>query len=155
MRRCKPRALPLIVSLRVRTEYLQDTLTYGCVCGDGLQPNISEYSLTLPFFVCQEWGNQCVTGCGRDSACASSCRQDHPCGALDPKRDNATSTTASGTGSATASSTNLIYTGLGGEGSASTSNPKGNVATPVLDFGRGYSLLVVGGCLFAGFALML
>ena len=44
-----------------------ETLTYGCVCGNGLQPNVSEYSLTLPFFVCQEWGNQCVKGCGMNA----------------------------------------------------------------------------------------
>ena len=67
-----------------------ETLTYGCVCGNGLQPNVSEYSLTIPYFTCTEWGNQCVERCEGDSACASSCRQDHPCGALNPTRENKT-----------------------------------------------------------------
>ncbi|KAL2287893.1 hypothetical protein FJTKL_04680 [Diaporthe vaccinii] len=81
-----------------------DTLTYGCLCGDNTQPNVSEYSLTLPYFVCTEWGNQCVKGCGLDSSCASACRQDHPCGASNPSTANETSATATST-SQTASST--------------------------------------------------
>ncbi|KAI1342841.1 hypothetical protein F5Y15DRAFT_270478 [Xylariaceae sp. FL0016] len=106
-----------------------ETLTYGCVCANGLQPNVSEYSLTLPYFVCQEWGNQCVTGCGQDSACASDCRQNHPCGALNPTKSNATSSssaTATGT-STTATDSNTIYTGLAG-GSSSSDTPDSGAA---------------------------
>jgi len=61
-----------------------ETLTYGCVCGDGLQPNVSEYSLTLPFFVCQEWGNQCVKACGMN---ANKCRSPSPAMVAAPDRD--------------------------------------------------------------------
>ena len=67
-----------------------ETLTYGCLCENGLQPNVSEYSLTIPYFTCTEWGNQCVTRCDGDARCASSCREDHPCGALNPTRANKT-----------------------------------------------------------------
>lgn len=142
---------------------LQKTLTYGCVCGDGLQPNISEYSLTLPYFVCEEWGNQCVTACGSDNSCASDCRQNHPCGALDPKRVNA-SASASGDASATASNTasasDTIYTGLG-TGSGSSSSSSGG-STKSSSAGRSIEVtralmgagLTLGG-LAAGFALML
>ncbi|CAK7564400.1 MAG: hypothetical protein SEPTF4163_002290 [Sporothrix epigloea] len=103
-----------------------DSLTYGCVCGNGLQPNISEYSLTLPYFVCQEWGNQCVTGCGSDNSCSSDCRQKHPCGALDPTRVNATSSAgATATGSSTATASDTIYTGLGSNSGSSSSSSAG------------------------------
>ncbi|PNS20393.1 hypothetical protein CAC42_5843 [Sphaceloma murrayae] len=36
-------------------------LSYECVCSTGISPNSTEYSQTLPYFVCTEWGNQCVT----------------------------------------------------------------------------------------------
>lgn len=76
------------------------SLTYTCVCQNGISPNISQYSLTLPYFICQEWGNQCVANCGLDSTCASSCRQKHPCGAQDPRRGNKTVASASRSASA-------------------------------------------------------
>jgi hypothetical protein len=72
---------------------------------------VSEYSLTLPFFVCQEWGNQCVKGCGMGAnECASSCRQDNPCGALNPSKPNATS--SSSTISSPTGAPTQIFTGL-------------------------------------------
>ncbi|KAI1774745.1 hypothetical protein F4818DRAFT_71949 [Hypoxylon cercidicola] len=107
------------------------TLTYGCVCGDNKQPNVSEYSLTLPYFVCQEWGDQCVTKCGQDNNCASSCREDHPCGALNPTRVNVTSSssTPSATSSgAQATDSNAIYTGLAGNDDGSGSSTTGSGA---------------------------
>lgn len=70
------------------------TLTYSCVCSNGITPNVSQYSLTLPYYICQEWGNQCVANCGQDNACASACREDHPCGAQDPRTPNTTTTTS-------------------------------------------------------------
>lgn len=110
------------------------TLTYGCLCGNNLQPNVSEYSLTLPYFTCTEWGTQCVKACGSDSSCASSCREDHPCGAQNPQKTNATST---GTATATSTSTSTgitIYTGLdGSSSSSSSSSPSGNAAAPNLE----------------------
>ena len=50
------------------------TLAWTCVCTDGTSPNVSEYSQTVPFYECQEAGNQCVTGCGQSSSCATDCR---------------------------------------------------------------------------------
>ena len=112
-----------------------------------MRPNVSEYSLTLPYFICQEWGNQCVKDCNGDNRCASSCREDHPCGAQDPKRENKTAT-ASSTASATDNS-GAIATGFGSGGGGSDS-----AAPRALELASGYSLLVLGGSLFAGFALM-
>lgn len=128
----------------------QNTLTYGCVCGNGLQPNISEYSLTLPFYVCQEWGNQCVKACGQNNQCSGDCRDDHPCGALNPTRVN--STTASTMSATGTTSTNEIFTGLAGGSSSGT--PQGNVA-PALASGGAVGLVVVIGGLVGGLALLL
>lgn len=51
-----------------------DNLTYQCVCDNGLSPNITQYSQTLPYFICQQWGNNCVAGCNGDNTCQSKCR---------------------------------------------------------------------------------
>jgi hypothetical protein len=128
---------------------------------------MTEYTLTLPYFVCQEWGNQCVTACGGNNACASSCREDNPCGASDPAKKTA-STTGTSTTKPTASATNdeddedTIFTNSPGSDDGdnnedSSSKPK-NVNEPgaaaALGVGKAYGLAMVMGGLFAGFALL-
>ncbi|KAF4124911.1 Conserved hypothetical, protein [Geosmithia morbida] len=125
------------------------TLTYGCLCGDNKKPNLSEYSLTLPYFVCREWGTQCVANCGEhNNECASDCRQNHPCGAQSPTRVNVTSTSAAATASATDDTT--IYDR---PGTSSSDDDEGAAAT--LALGRTYGTAVVLGGMFVGFAILL
>ncbi|KAI2601912.1 hypothetical protein GGR54DRAFT_645564 [Hypoxylon sp. NC1633] len=129
------------------------TLTYGCICGNNQQPNVSEYSLTLPYFVCQEWGDQCVTKCGQDNTCASSCREDHPCGAQNPTRFNVTSSSSvpSATSSgAQSTDSNAIYTGLAGsDNGGSGSSTAGNGAFRIADSDGlfGFVILAASVCL--------
>ncbi|KAK4116727.1 hypothetical protein N656DRAFT_775065 [Canariomyces notabilis] len=132
-------------------------LTYGCVCSDNKQPNISEYTLTIPYHTCIEWGNQCVTGCGTDNLCAADCREDHPCGAQNPTRVNTTSTSAaSSTAAPTSSSSNSVFDGFAGDsGSSSSGNNAGQNAAGALRFGSSYGLAVVAAGMFAGFALLI
>lgn len=140
------------------THHLQKSLTYGCICGNGKQPNVSEYSLSLPYFVCTEWGNQCVTECNGNNNCASSCRQDHPCGAQDPKKYNITTTAASATGAeATASTTDAadtVYTSVDGNSDSSSSSSDKSGSATALEAGRKWGLAVVMGGMFVGFALL-
>jgi len=138
------------------------TLEYSCICGNGMSPNASEYSQTLPYFLCTEYGNQCVAACGGATLCQSACRQDHPCGAQNPIKVNVTSTSsvmssttlAAGASSGTAG---VVYTGIGGaattSAASSSSTKSGSDAT--LDLGRSYGLAVVFLGLFAGFALVM
>jgi hypothetical protein len=52
-----------------------DALTYTCVCENGIVPNVTQYSQTLPFYICQAWGNNCVKNCGNGAnTCANACR---------------------------------------------------------------------------------
>ncbi|KAI6875727.1 hypothetical protein KC323_g290 [Hortaea werneckii] len=111
------------------------TLTYACICANGLSPNISEYSQTLPYYICQEWTNQCVANCAAaDNACASSCRDDHPCGALNPTRVNTSTVSstmsktsgASGGAGATTTGGDTVYTGFGGDSAAAASSTGGS-----------------------------
>lgn len=132
-----------------------EILSYSCVCGNGLQPNITEYSLTLPYHICQQWGVNCQKNCGADNECASSCVEDHPCGAQSPKKANTTisSTMSAASSSATATGP-VVFDGLDGN-TKPTSNPSGNAASPAIQAGGLYGLVVVTASLFAGFALVL
>ncbi|KAI0999950.1 hypothetical protein K3495_g8245 [Podosphaera aphanis] len=130
------------------------TLTYNCICQNGQSPNSSEYSQTLPFFMCQEYGNQCVAACSGDPACQSSCREDHPCGAQNPTRVNVTTSAALPTKTdATASGT--AFTGLGGSSATGSSDSDKSGSLAALDLGRSYGLAVVFAFIFAGFALVM
>lgn len=155
-----PRILPAIADCsRARTSLTlprQQTLTYGCLCNNGLQPNMTEYSLTLPFFVCTEWGQQCVADCGSENQCASACTQDHPCGATNPTRTNTTtSSTMSATGGATAQASNQVFTGLGGGSPTAVADAGTSGAGPAVPLGNVFGLGAVAGAVFAGFALTL
>lgn len=141
------------------------TLTYDCVCGNGQSPNASEYSQTIPYFICQTYGDQCVAACNGDTACQNACRVDNPCGAQNPTRVNTTSSsTMSSTtvpAGATSTSGGVVFTGLGGAvatnsaGSSSSSSSAKSGAQTALDLGRSYGLVVIFSGLFAGFALVM
>lgn len=143
-------------------------LSYSCVCSNGMSPNVSQYSQTLPYFVCTEWGNQCVTNCGTDNNCASLCRSQHPCGALDPVRVNTStiSSTMSSTSTgvpagASTGASGTVYTGFGGSAATSTSSGSSSTGTSsssaamALEVGQAYGLVMVAAGLFGGFALLL
>ncbi|KAI9811343.1 MAG: hypothetical protein M1827_005503 [Pycnora praestabilis] len=142
-----------------------DSLTYSCVCANGISPNASEYSQTLPYFICTEYDTQCVNNCNGDSGCQSACRSEHPCGAQDPTKYNLTTSSsmaATKTGSAASStgSAGAVYTGLGGAPAATSSaGQKGSkaasAAVAAIDIGQSYGAGIIAVGIFAGFALML
>ncbi|PHH82626.1 hypothetical protein CDD82_5352 [Ophiocordyceps australis] len=126
-----------------------DELTYGCLCGNNQRPNVSEYSLTLPYFICQEWGNQCVKACKGANQCAADCREKNRCGATNPKKYNTTSTSTEATASQTDSPDTIYTNGPGGSASGSH-----NGATAAFEAGSKYSLVLVLTAMFAGFAML-
>jgi hypothetical protein len=138
-----------------------DNLTYSCVCENGIAPNITQYSQTLPFYICQEWGNQCVTGCNGDNTCANACRADHPCGAQSPYKGNATVSSmlsASSAAAATATSSAVPVTGFGGAAATSAAGGSGSstgAAAAVYIPGAATSMAVLFGSVFFGFAVLL
>jgi len=150
-----------------------DTLAYSCVCDNGLAPNISEYSQTIPFYECTEYNTQCVTNCGQNNnACAASCNQDHPCGAQNPTRVNTTSAasgtaTATGTGAGSSDTGTAVYTGFGSSASStgssdsssssssSNSDSSSGAGRVIVNLGQIYGLGVVAAGIFAGFAVLL
>lgn len=142
---------------------------------------MTEYSVTVPYHICQHWQENCVRGCyPGNNLCQSSCREDHPCGATDPTRVNVTTTATTTRASKTATSTNAdeeeeqeegpeptAFKGFG-EGDdkpaatsaeeedapAETQAPANNAAG-ALEFGRAYGLPVVAAGLFAVFGLVM
>ena len=139
----------------IKNECWDDTLQYECICGNNKPANLTKYTLTLPFYICQEYGNQCVKNCG-DNTCASKCREDHPCGATDPQRANSTLTSAGLEPTASSTETKddkgTIVTGR--PGSDNNDGGDGGSGAGALNAAGAYSLAVVIGGLFAGFALL-
>ncbi|KXS96890.1 hypothetical protein AC578_6238 [Pseudocercospora eumusae] len=145
------------------------TLTYSCVCDNGLSPNISEYSQTIPYYICTEWGTQCVSNCGTDNTCASACREDHPCGALNPKRQNTSTLTSTRTTSATGAGVltttgsdgqvATVYTGFGGQATSTGGSHGGSESSGVrvwaLSAGQTFGSVALVGAATLGFAVLL
>ena len=151
------------------------SLAYSCVCSNGLTPNISEYSQTIPYYTCTQFNNDCVNNCGTgNNNCASNCRTNNPCGAQNPTRVNTTSTASSSTakasGSGSSGSSTAVYSGFGtaatttgssqssttssSSSSSSNSSMSKSGAAMMVDLGRVYGLGAVAAGIFAGFALL-
>lgn len=143
----------------------QTSLAYSCVCSNGLQPNSSQYSQTIPYYECTQAATNCVSNCPpSDSSCQSACRTDHPCGAQDPIRVNtsaistmAATTTSGGSAASTADTTaSNTFTGFGGTSTASSQNvASARLQSFALGFGGKYGLLIVLGGVMGGFMFML
>ncbi|KAJ5463294.1 hypothetical protein N7475_008238 [Penicillium sp. IBT 31633x] len=122
-------------------------LQYECLCSNGVSPNATEYSQTIPYYTCTENNNQCVLGCDGNSVCQNNCRVDNPCGAQDPKRVNVTTTAKKTTASATATQT-PVDTLVNGANSAAPRMVS-------VDMSHVYGLCVLVGGFVAGFATLL
>ncbi|KAI9719994.1 MAG: hypothetical protein M1812_003119 [Candelaria pacifica] len=127
---------------------------------NGLSPNASEYSQTIPYFICTEAGNQCVNKCAtNDNSCQSACRAQHPCGAQDPKRVNTSTIStmiATKTGSGAASTNkDAVYTTYGGAAATASAAAGSAAAAAALQLGQSYGVSVLAAGLFAGFGLMI
>ncbi|PWY89317.1 hypothetical protein BO70DRAFT_359598 [Aspergillus heteromorphus CBS 117.55] len=122
------------------------TLAYTCVCNNGMSPNASQYSLTIPYFICTQQDTDCVNNCNGDSTCQSNCRSQHPCGAQNPKRVNVTTTAGSTPTTAAATTSVAAFTGVPDEG----------LGVPMsVDMAPVYGLVVVVGAFLAGFTTLI
>ncbi|OAX79191.1 hypothetical protein ACJ72_06492 [Emergomyces africanus] len=130
-----------------------ETLIYSCKCSNGLAPNASEFSQTIPFYICTEANNQCVRNCNGDPTCQTACRVDNPCGAQNPKRVTTTASTASKTGTGTSSATGVVFTGLGDDDTAPPG--KGAAGHLALQVGQVYGVGVLVAGFLAGFSILL
>jgi len=145
------------------------TLEYSCICSTGgITPNGSQFSQTIPYFICQQYNADCITACNGENLCQGACQSDHPCGAQNPVRVNTTSSTSTSSATATESTstsstststsstrTDTTSSSLGTSAAVTSSSSKKNGAQSAIDMGRIYGLGVVTAGLFAGFAFMI
>ncbi|PSN69701.1 hypothetical protein BS50DRAFT_631689 [Corynespora cassiicola Philippines] len=132
-----------------------DTLVYSCVCENNVSPNITQFSQTLPYYICTEWGTQCVNNCNNDNTCQDACRADHPCGAQQPLKPNNTIASTASTAAPTATgSDGAPTTGLLGA-TGMPSGDQGGAASAMFDIGASYSMAILFAGVFAGFAILL
>lgn len=136
-----------------------DDLSYSCICDDGNSPNLTIYSQTIPYYICTEWGTQCVTACNGVQSCQADCLQKHPCGAQSTIKSNTTLSASSSAATATsgqASATSKIpVTGFGGAAATVSPNSDKGAASAMLDLGASYSMAVIFAGVFFGFAVLL
>lgn len=131
-------------------------LSYSCICDNGVSPNLTMYSQTIPYYICTEWGQQCVDNCGDVQSCQSDCLEDNPCGAQTPNMGNASLSTSAVATSALASSTSrAAATGFGGPAATGTPNDDTGAASAMLELGASYSMALVFAGVFFGFAVLL
>jgi len=145
-----------IVDMLILTVFMQNNLAWTCVCANGETPSVANYSQTVPYYICTEWGNQCVAACGQDNSCSSNCRQQHPCGAQNPTRVNSSTITSTmsqtGTGSGSAE-TGGTFGGQSGDSGSSSGNKSGAVS--ILELGQTMGIGFIAASVFAGFCILL
>ncbi|KKY29134.1 hypothetical protein UCRPC4_g00166 [Phaeomoniella chlamydospora] len=96
------------------TNTCDDTsLTYECTCSNGTTPDLTAYTNSLPYYICQETYIQCIEDHPNDADGQADCAEAEVCGTL-----NATS---AATSSAAASSTAAASTTLDSSSAAATS----------------------------------
>ncbi|KAF8456283.1 hypothetical protein BGX38DRAFT_1127569, partial [Terfezia claveryi] len=128
-----------------------DDLYYECICAGNIKPNLSEYSLTIPYNLCMQSKQACADNCGNNQDCANLCFSGKQCGASDPRRVNSTSTSTSL--SATGTATN---TGSSTSTSTSKGNPfSGSGSASLTAFGSAYGVGAMIACMVVGFFGML
>ncbi|KAL9528433.1 hypothetical protein SMMN14_07937 [Sphaerulina musiva] len=105
-----------------------ENLTYNCVCPDNEPRNISDYTQTLPFFICEQWKTNCVASHPDDLDGQAGC-QSVTCGSMNATEAESSNGGGSSTTSAAASMTSSP-SGTSGAGGASGASMTSATSTP-------------------------
>lgn len=144
-----------------------ETLQYQCICADNTVPNATEYSQTIPYFLCTYQVQNCIQNCGQfEPTCAENCRIGRVCGATNPTRatttvsgsDKTTSApAATGTGSSDDDDDDAAFdattTGKGGasktsvvdddDAPAETGSNNSDTPSSAIKLGSGYTFSIM------------
>ncbi|KAI4254033.1 MAG: hypothetical protein LQ352_003338 [Teloschistes flavicans] len=118
------------------------TLAFTCVCDNGLQPNASEYSQTVPYYECTESAN-------------------HSLQAQNPTRVNTSTistmsaTSTGGSSGSKETGASAVYTGFGAASTTGSSSGKSDAQSLIFGFGRSYGLAIVFIGVSAAFTFLL
>ncbi|RIA81509.1 hypothetical protein C1645_729639 [Glomus cerebriforme] len=81
---------------------LNDTLQFDCVCSNGIRPNSTEYTQTIPYFTCTADQQACIQKCQpATDTCVNACKSTS-CAATVIKSPSKIPTTVQGTTSSPA-----------------------------------------------------
>ncbi|KAI5249555.1 hypothetical protein E4T42_05261 [Aureobasidium subglaciale] len=129
-------------SLMILLTLSKTSLTYSCICNNGLVPDLAEYVNTIPTFECVEYRGQCNSNNVGNATAQAECLA-LPCGNKTASSlVSATSSAASSTGSASSSSgsvasaTSAVASGASSV-SASASSAAATGAASSLTVGNG------------------
>lgn len=130
-----------------------ENLYYVCVCSDGSRPNLTQYSETIPYYLCTLDQAECIKACADDNSCSDQCRKTYVCGATSPKKTNATATRTSSASSTPGASGTGVSSG---NGFATTGTPDaGNAADNLLlKLGSSYGVGLVAAGIAIGAAFV-
>ncbi|KAK6538002.1 hypothetical protein TWF694_010895 [Orbilia ellipsospora] len=99
-----------------------DDLSWQCVCADGTVPNATQYTQTIPYFICIDEVQGCVNNCPQaDATCSQGCVNGKVCGATDPKK--VTTTSKSGSNHAATSTGAPAASGTSGSSNGGDDKP--------------------------------
>ncbi|KAH0337088.1 hypothetical protein KCU81_g8258, partial [Aureobasidium melanogenum] len=133
-----------------------NSLTYSCVCNNGLTPNMSQYESSLPDYECQTYRGQCLANNAGNSTAQDQCKQ-ITCASMTASNLVTSSTMASSSSSAasSASSTAASATSAVASGSQTAASSAASAthtgAANALTIGNGALI----GSLFGVFAYAL
>lgn len=68
------------------------TLAYTCTCTGTTQPDLNQFTQTVPYFKCSYNLEDCKKNCKSVAECAVGCENQYKCVAQDPPKSNATNT---------------------------------------------------------------
>lgn len=129
----------------------QSTLKFGCVCSDGSIPDVTPYSQTVPFFVCQETYVQCIASHPNDAEGQRACKKAADCGS---KNASAVTTTASDTSSTTLALATATDSSSSETSSVAPASTTTNAAVALSDLTQ-YSTGLMAGIMFAAARMVL
>jgi hypothetical protein len=131
----------------------QTTLDWTCTCINGNTPNFTDYTQTMPFYICQQWIANCVASNQGDAEAQFACRT-VVCGSTEPNStESADEDTPSSTSSASSSSaTSGTPTSSGGASSAAATSQG---AAAALSVAKTYGTGILATGLLAIFGLAL
>jgi len=130
-----------------------EDLHYECICEGGFKPNLTEYTLTIPYNLCSQSKQACANNCGNNQDCVTLCFSGKSCAASDPRRVNvtSTSTTDSPTSSATGKAGSTATSGSDDTETTEKGDPFGNngMGASFSELGSAYGV----GAMIAGMAI--
>ncbi|GAB7349553.1 hypothetical protein MBLNU459_g0251t2 [Dothideomycetes sp. NU459] len=158
--RAQTNTCPLICGVTSANTCDPGALTYVCTCQSGSTPNISDYTQTLPFYVCEQWRTDCTADHPNDLDGQTAC-QSLVCGSKNASESSTSSSSSSAAASTTSSAASSSATGgspsttSAASATSATAAATSKSAAMAMNLAQSYGTGVLGAGLLALFGLVL